>query len=194
MTTALVHDGHGVQTDGIEENSPWAPGLDDQDRAILKAVNADPNRIVEWALNPVERLGYFDIGFIILNRCIGTEPYSPLTSRCSRLTEYLGTGVFNSASVINSSTQSLGISLIIWMCGCIVALAGTYIYVDFGLTIPRWHWKGEKVSVPRSGGELNYVSLVNLQLLHRQLTFYSSITSSKAPSFLLHVSLELASS
>jgi hypothetical protein len=63
----------------LQDTNSWAPGLDDQDRAILKAINADPKRIVEWALTPVKRLGYLDTGFIILNRCIGTYLETSLT-------------------------------------------------------------------------------------------------------------------
>lgn len=35
-----------------------------------------------------------------------------------------------------------------------IALAGTMVYIEFGLAIPRLH--GE--SIPRNGGEKNYVS------------------------------------
>ena len=63
-----------------------------------------------------------------------------------------------SASIISQNTKSLGLSVIYWMCGSIFALAGTYIYVELGLTIPRFPWKnGVEICTPRNGGELNYV-------------------------------------
>jgi len=70
-----------------------------------------------------------------------------------------GTGIFNSASVIFTNTQSIGISLLLFGSGGIIALAGVIIYMELGLTIPRWPFgpNGEKISTPRSGDNLNYV-------------------------------------
>jgi hypothetical protein len=63
-----------------------------------------------------------------------------------------------SASVIAQNTRSLGLSIIYWVAGSIVALAGTYLYVELGLTIPRFSWRnGLEICTPRNGGELNYV-------------------------------------
>jgi hypothetical protein len=65
-----------------------------------------------------------------------------------------------SASVIVQNTRSLGLSIIYWFAGSIVALAGTYLYVELGLTIPRVRWiNGIEICTPRNGGELNYVCL-----------------------------------
>jgi hypothetical protein len=73
----------------------------------------------------------------------------------------LGTGIFNSASVVFANTQSIGASLLLWVYGAIFALAGVAIYVELGLTIPRWPFgpNGEKISTPRSGDAMNYVRL-----------------------------------
>lgn len=49
---------------------------------------------------------------------------------------------------------SIPASMLFWLAGMIIALAGTMVFIEFGLTIPRLH--GE--SVPRNGGEKNYVS------------------------------------
>jgi hypothetical protein len=49
---------------------------------------------------------------------------------------------------------SIPASMLFWLAGMIIALAGTMVYIEFGLAIPRLH--GE--SVPRNGGEKNYVS------------------------------------
>jgi hypothetical protein len=72
----------------------------------------------------------------------------------------LGTGVFNSASVITRDTQSLGLSIVFWMCASIIALAGTYLYVELGLTIPRFTWNGIESCTPQNGGELNYLAYI----------------------------------
>ncbi len=69
-----------------------------------------------------------------------------------------GSGIFNSSTVIFHNTQSVGISLLMWLYGAIVALTGVVLYIELGLTIPRWSLKdGKKTSTPRSGGELPYV-------------------------------------
>lgn len=46
------------------------------------------------------------------------------------------------------------------MIGAIVTIAGQFVFVELGLTIPRWPLGrgGEKVSAIRSGDGLNYVS------------------------------------
>jgi hypothetical protein len=45
----------------------------------------------------------------------------------------------------------------LWFYGAIVALSGIVVYVELGLTIPQYVVRGQMVSTPRSGGELNYV-------------------------------------
>jgi hypothetical protein len=61
--------------------------------------------------------------------------------------------------VVFSNTQSIGLSLLIWFFAGAVALAGVTVYIELGLTIPRWPFgpNGEKISTPRSGEALNYV-------------------------------------
>jgi hypothetical protein len=51
-------------------------------------------------------------------------------------------------------------TLLFWLFGAITAMAGTVIYVDFGLTIPRHIIDGKKEPVVRNGGDLNYVSFL----------------------------------
>jgi hypothetical protein len=56
-------------------------------------------------------------------------------------------------------TSSVGISLILWVLGGLVAMAGVLVFAEFGLTVPRVQveGQGDKESVPRNGGEKNYV-------------------------------------
>jgi hypothetical protein len=56
------------------------------------------------------------------------------------------------------ATQSVGITLLFWLFGALTAMAGTVIYIDFGLTIPRHSIDGKEEPVVRNGGDLNYVS------------------------------------
>jgi hypothetical protein len=53
--------------------------------------------------------------------------------------------------------------MLFWLAGAVIALAGTMVYVEFGLAIPRLH--GE--SIPRNGGEKNYVSVSGKLALYR---------------------------
>lgn len=54
-------------------------------------------------------------------------------------------------------TQSVGVTLIFWFCGALAAIAGAMVFVEFGLTTPRYLIHGRKEAVPRNGGELNYL-------------------------------------
>jgi len=48
---------------------------------------------------------------------------------------------------------------LLWFLAAIISLAGVIVYIELGLTIPRWPFgpNGEKISTPRSGEALNYV-------------------------------------
>ena len=64
---------------------------------------------------------------------------------CNRM---LGTGVFAVSSTIYRLSGSVGLALIMWAVGAIIALAGLYVYMEFGTAIPR------------NGGEKNYLEAV----------------------------------
>lgn len=61
--------------------------------------------------------------------------------------------------MVYSYTQSMGTSMAWWALGAVASIAGILVYMELGLTIPIYRIGGVEVSVPRSGGELNYVSL-----------------------------------
>ena len=69
-----------------------------------------------------------------------------------------GTGIFNSPQTVMIGTNSTGISLLLWLFGLFYAMAGAHVYVEYGLNVPRYIIDGVEQSVPRSGGDLNYVS------------------------------------
>lgn len=54
----------------------------------------------------------------------------------------------------------------LWFYGAVIALCGIVVYIELGLTIPRYRVRGVMISTPRSGGELNYVwyPFINLKL------------------------------
>jgi amino acid transporter len=55
-------------------------------------------------------------------------------------------------------TKSVGITLIFWLLGSIATMAGTFVFIEYGLTLPRWEFNGRKIFTPRSGGEFNYLN------------------------------------
>lgn len=59
-------------------------------------------------------------------------------------------------------THSVGITMLFWFFGAVAAMAGILVYIEFGLTTPRYQFGSRqsgsrKISVPRNGGELHYV-------------------------------------
>ncbi len=118
----------------------WRRGLAQRDVDRLDQATKDPSAIVEEI--PVDRagLGWFSVACLLFNRMTGS-------------------GIFTSSSVIFSNTQSIGASLLIWLYGVAMALSGLVLYIELGLTIPRLRLPdGNRISTPRSGAELVYVS------------------------------------
>lgn len=73
-------------------------------------------------------------------------------------------------AIVLKATNSVGISLLLWTLGAIFGMSGVLVWLELGLSIPKFrpaelalepHREGEGAfeSVPRSGGEKNYVSL-----------------------------------
>ncbi|KAM5443459.1 methionine permease [Microsporum ferrugineum] len=75
------------------------------------------------------QIGVFSATFLIFNRIIGT-------------------GIFATPSAILAQTGSVGMSLVVWIIGMLIAMAGTAVYLEFGTAIPR------------NGGEKNYLEYV----------------------------------
>jgi hypothetical protein len=55
--------------------------------------------------------------------------------------------------------DSVGVAIILWVIGSIIVLMAFSIYLELGLSTPKYRLRGHQnlVSVPRSGGEKNYV-------------------------------------
>lgn len=60
----------------------------------------------------------------------------------------IGTGIFATPSVILEMSGSVGLALIMWVAGMLVAAAGMAVYLEFG------------TGMPRNGGEKNYLEFV----------------------------------
>ena len=112
-------------------------GHDPQDLAFLQPEPGDVN-----LNNPrqSQRLGWVSVILIIANRMIGT-------------------GIFTTTTKVIQHTQSVGITFLFWLSGAVATVAGILVYMEFGLTTPRYFFSsyGRKISVPRNGGELHYL-------------------------------------
>ncbi|BCR83232.1 high affinity methionine permease [Aspergillus chevalieri] len=75
------------------------------------------------------QIGVVSASFLIFNRVIGT-------------------GVFATPSTILELSGSVGLSLIMWVVGTLIAMAGTAVYLEWGTAIPK------------NGGEKNYLEYV----------------------------------
>lgn len=60
----------------------------------------------------------------------------------------VGTGIFATTSTIYVLSGSVGLSLILWLVGSLISLAGLYVYMEFGSAISK------------NGGEKNYLEYV----------------------------------
>ncbi|WFD34152.1 methionine permease [Malassezia cuniculi] len=76
------------------------------------------------------------------------KPVGLLSAIFLMVNRILGTGVFSTSSTILAQGGSVGISLIYWLIGGIIAALGFAVYAEFASAFPR------------NGGELNYLQYV----------------------------------
>ncbi|RSL89285.1 hypothetical protein CEP51_001288 [Fusarium floridanum] len=108
---------------------------------VLGDMPIDKNSFVTEAPTEPFRLTYIDVMCLVINRMIGT-------------------GIFDSPRTVMRGVRSPGIAILFWLCGCVYALAGAHVYVEYGLNVPRYVIDGIEQSVPRSGGDLHYLQYV----------------------------------
>jgi hypothetical protein len=109
----------------------------DYDRALANV--QDGHGREEFAPTSEQKLGRFTIVSLHLNRSIGS-------------------GIFVTPAIILRGTGSVGASLLLWAAGAIISTSGLLVWLELGLSVPRQRVRdGSKKSVPRSGGEKNYV-------------------------------------
>lgn len=112
------------------------------DREDLLELEFDDERMrKEYAPSKQDKIKSFTVACLILNRSIGS-------------------GIFATPANIIRGTNSIGISLLFWSLGGLLAFCGTLVWLEFGLSIPREHVEGKDRAVPRSGGEKNYLEWV----------------------------------
>ncbi|KAH6680931.1 amino acid permease-domain-containing protein [Halenospora varia] len=92
----------------------------------------------------------------------------PWTVIALMLNRTIGSGIFVSPVKVLVGTGSVGASLILWSFGAIVSTCGLLIWLELGLSVPFRevkvtpgpHGTFEKKSVPRNGGEKNYLQFL----------------------------------
>src|SRR2546421_89047 len=116
--------------------------FDDEDYARALANVHEGHGQEEFAPTSEQKLGRFTIVSLHLNRTIGS-------------------GIFVAPTFVLRRTGSVGASLLLWTVGAIIAASGLLVWLELGLSVPRQRVRdGSKRSVPRSGGEKNYVRLL----------------------------------
>ncbi|KAI5809304.1 amino acid permease-domain-containing protein [Pyronema omphalodes] len=94
-----------------------------------------------------DKLGFSDTASLLINTVIGG-------------------GIFSTPISILQGTESVGISLIFWLLGALIAFAGLCVNLELGLTIPRRRRyipeenRSRDDWIPRSGGEKNYLEWI----------------------------------
>ncbi|KAH8707070.1 amino acid permease-domain-containing protein [Phaeosphaeriaceae sp. PMI808] len=92
----------------------------------------------------------------------------PWTLVALMLNRTIGSGIFVSPQRVLIGTGSVGVSLILWSFGAFVSTCGVLVWLELGLSVPFRevkvtpgpHGKFEKKSVPRNGGEKNYLEFL----------------------------------
>ncbi|KAH8593103.1 amino acid/polyamine transporter I [Bisporella sp. PMI_857] len=135
----MTQDDYNVNVQQQDDDS--VIGLDEDDLAIIQDAENDSTKVVTKLPARPYQLGYISVFCIIINKMIGT-------------------GIFDTPSSIMYDTHSVGFTLIFWLLGSIATLAGTFVFIEYGLTIPRWQLSSSdtKIFTPRSGGEFNYLN------------------------------------
>jgi hypothetical protein len=141
----------------VDDGAPVTSRFTEEELARIARARQQPNVVV--TTRP-KALGYISIVFIIVNRMVGESVVTKLvrTARYS-LAFRVGTGIFRTPTTVMQGTDSVGYTLIFWVIGAIVAMAGVLVFTEFGLAVPRLKIEGQEIkeSVPRNGGEKNYV-------------------------------------
>lgn len=128
----------------------------DDPRHPSQQLGADSRTIRTSA--PKFKIGYGTVMGLIANRMIGM--FLKLTSYLQAPAKLAGSGIFVNAGLILKLTNSTGVTLLLWLAGVAYAIAGITVYIEYGLSVPRRKINGSKIAIPRSGGDLNYLSYV----------------------------------
>ncbi|MCJ1462469.1 hypothetical protein MMC07_001071 [Pseudocyphellaria aurata] len=117
-----------------------------------------------------------------------TDPQKlgPFTVTCLILNRMIGSGIFVSPAIVLRATGSVGASLFLWSVGAIAGLTGLLVWLELGLSIPKFQppesaneprFEGERpfINIPRNGGEKNYLEYIYKSPKFRTTCMYGTI-------------------
>lgn len=107
-----------------------------------------------------------------------------ISSQTSKANTAKGTGIFRTPGTVYNFTQSIPVSMAWWALGVVAAMAGIVAYMELGHTIPIYRFGDKEVSVPRNGGELNY-----LKYIFRKPAFFTTCVFGLSFILLGHVAM-----
>ncbi|KAJ7751513.1 APC amino acid permease [Mycena maculata] len=118
---------------GDRTTEDYSSGTEDPPRDYVAATDEPEDATFGESFDNVPRskrqLGLTSAVFLVFNRVIGT-------------------GIYATPSVILRTSGSVGVALLMWLLGALIAAAGTAVYVELG------------TGLPRNGGEKNYLEFI----------------------------------
>ncbi|KAI4181528.1 MAG: hypothetical protein LQ346_006757 [Caloplaca aetnensis] len=122
------------------------------DAAEAEVEKAGSSKLLVRSPPEPQKLGSFTVMCLIINRTIGS-------------------GIYVTPAIVLRATNSVGISLFLWTFGALFGLSGLLVWLELGLSIPKFQppdegtdslRNGERPfeNVPRSGGEKNYLEYI----------------------------------
>ena len=87
----------------------------------------------------------------------------------NHLSDSAGSGIYVTPAIVLKSTNSVGISLLLWAFGSIAGMSALLVWLQLGLSVPKFEVPNRDSAetrsdgetkwepVPRNGGEKNYV-------------------------------------
>ncbi|KAL8886991.1 MAG: hypothetical protein Q9192_006394 [Flavoplaca navasiana] len=114
-----------------------------------------------------------------------TEKLGSLTVMCLILNRVIGSGIYVTPANVLRATNSVGISLLLWTIGAIFSFCGLLVWLELGLSIPKFQPEEEGAAsidgdsllknVPRNGGEKNYLEYIYKDPRFRTTCMYGVI-------------------
>ncbi|KAL8813032.1 MAG: hypothetical protein Q9223_007147 [Gallowayella weberi] len=121
------------------------------DEAEADAEAAGSSKLLVRSPPDTQKLGSITVMGLIINRTIGS-------------------GIYVTPAIVLRATNSVGVSLLLWTLGAIFGICGLLVWLELGLSIPKFQppeegnhsidGDGTYENVPRSGGEKNYLEYI----------------------------------
>ncbi|KAF8462024.1 amino acid permease-domain-containing protein [Kalaharituber pfeilii] len=117
LSAVAQPDSNDVETENSQSN--YRSSFDSTTLARIQRVSANRDIFVQTIPSTPAKLGIFSTGCLIINRVIGT-------------------GIFEAQRAVWIGTESVAGAMMMWIIGGIVAMAGMMVYLELGLSVPRY--------------------------------------------------------